>query len=384
MNLSFSLTRTLTYPTLMRILPALLQAESVVFLGSPSQLLCRGTPQQLAELESRLAATLMPLDVEWESDSVVAAAQDADDRQLFALSTSVLTVVLPDACALPYELLTALMGWDVELRAMRRLSSAGDKNELAMELYLDSPDDCAGLRAALPALSQRYTVDLLLTPSESKRPRRRLIAFDMDSTLLRCEVIDELAARVGAGEAVADITARAMRGELDFRSSFRERMAKLRGLPEPVLQSVAETLPLMPGAMPLLRTLRAQGHYAVILSGGFDYFARHLQQLLGFHEVHANALQIDGGELTGEVNGEIVDGDRKVALLREIAAAQGFDERDTVAVGDGANDLPMLAAAGLGVAFHPKPVVRKAAQCSLEHADLTGLLYVLGVARGDF
>lgn len=382
MNVSFSLTRTLSYPTLMHVLPALLEAESVVFGAAPSQLLCRGTAVQLAKLESQLASALLPLDVEWESQSVDSRVRAGESQPLFLHSNYVLTVVLPDTGTLPHELLTGLMEWDVELRAMRRLSPAGARDELALELYLDSNDNCLALGKALASLSQHYGVDLILAPSDSKRPRRRLIAFDMDSTLIRCEVIDELAARAGVGDEVAAVTARAMRGELDFSSSFRERLAKLRGLPVTTLSSVARALPLMPGAASLLRTLRAQGHYTVILSGGFDYFAEHLQEQLGFHEVHANALQTDHRALTGEVLGAIVDGDRKVALLRDIAKAQGFDMGDTVTVGDGANDLPMLAAAGLGVAFHGKPLVREQAACRVDYGDLTSLLYVLGVARG--
>jgi phosphoserine phosphatase len=205
----------------------------------------------------------------------------------------------------------------------------------------------------------------------------------MDSTLIECEVIDELAARAGVGDEVAAITARAMRGELDFRSSFRERMSRLRGLPASEIDIVASQLPVMPGAASLLRVLRAQGHHTVILSGGFDFFARRLQQQLGFHEVHANRLEIADGQLTGCVRGEIIDGARKAQLLEETAVAQGFALEDTVAVGDGANDLPMLAMAALGVAFHAKPLVRESACCALNYGDLSALLFILGVPQPD-
>ncbi|MFK7829674.1 MAG: phosphoserine phosphatase SerB [Congregibacter sp.] len=381
MDVSFSLISTFSQPTLTRLLPALLQAESVVFDGAASQLLCRGTSGQLEQVEVQLAAELKSLQIDWESHSATPETNDSGDIPLYELSALVLTILSSDSNMLPHELLAGLVEWDVELRAMRRLSPAGAQDELALELYLDSADNGARLRKVLPALSQHHGVDLVLAASDSKRPRRRMLAFDMDSTLIRCEVIDELAARAGVGEAVAAVTARAMRGELDFCSSFRERLASLEGLPSATLASVAESLPLMPGVVSLLRTLKAQGHYTVILSGGFDYFAKCLQQQLGFDEVHANTLQLNNDVLTGDVIGVIVDGERKVALLQEIAAAQGIEMRDTVAVGDGANDLPMLAAAGLGVAFHPKPLVREKAGCSVEHADLTSLLYVLGVPR---
>jgi len=249
-----------------------------------------------------------------------------------------------------------------------------------LRLHLPSLTDsaaCDALRSELRPLAEEACADLCLLDAAAARPRRRLVAFDMDSTLIQCEVIDELAAMAGVREEVAAVTARAMRGELDFCSSFRERMAKLRGLPEARLVELREALPIMPGADELLPRLKALGHDTVLLSGGFDFFARRLQERFGLDEVHANRLHIDSGALTGEVEGAIVDGARKEALLGEIAARRGFAPEDTVAVGDGANDLPMLAAAGLGVAFHAKPLVRERATHAITHAPLDALLYLL-------
>ncbi|MEM7692646.1 MAG: phosphoserine phosphatase SerB, partial [Pseudomonadota bacterium] len=221
--------------------------------------------------------------------------------------------------------------------------------------------------------------DVVAFPSSSKRPRRRLLVFDMDSTLIECEVIDELAKLAGAREAVASITARAMRGELDFQSSFRERMRQLSGLSENALQQVAQHLPVMPGAETLFRQLRLQGHHTAILSGGFDFFAAHLQGKLGINEVYANELDIQNGLLSGETRGAIVDGERKLLLLRELAEREDFDLLDTVAVGDGANDLPMISAAGLGVAFHAKTIVQERSPAFVNRAGLDALLAVLGM-----
>ncbi|CAN0282565.1 unnamed protein product, partial [Chrysoparadoxa australica] len=190
---------------------------------------------------------------------------------------------------------------------------------------------------------------------------RRLIVFDMDSTLIREEVIDELAREAGVGEQVVEITEATMRGELDFRESLRKRVSLLEGLPETVLEKVASQLHLNDGADRLIKQLRELGFKTAILSGGFDYFGNHLREKLGIDYVYANKLEIVDGKLTGKVLGDIVDADRKAALLAQLAAEQGLTLQQTIAVGDGANDLKMLGIAGMGVAFHAKPVVRESA-----------------------
>ncbi|MDH4572539.1 phosphoserine phosphatase SerB [Salinicola acroporae] len=244
-------------------------------------------------------------------------------------------------------------------------------------------DDSVSLREKVLALSERFGVDVALQRSNAWRRHRRLVCFDMDSTLIQAEVIDELARRHGVYEEVASVTERAMRGEIDFQQSFRERMSKLEGLDESVLAEIAESLPLMPGLERLMRYLKRLGYRTAILSGGFTYFARHLQQRLGFDEIHANELVIRDGKVTGEVAEPIVDAGRKAMMLRQIAEREGWDLAQTVAVGDGANDLEMLAVAGLGVAFHAKPLVRRQAQQSVSTLGLDGLLYLLGYSEAE-
>jgi len=235
------------------------------------------------------------------------------------------------------------------------------------------------MRAAFLELAQEHGVDIAFQADDVYRRNRRLIAFDMDSTLIQVEVINELAAAAGVGEQVAEITEAAMRGELDFDGSFRKRLSLLEGLDESVLQGIAETLPLSEGAERLFAILRTLGYKTAIISGGFQYFGRHLQKLLGVDYVLANELEVVDGKVTGKVKGEIVNGERKAAFLRELAAKENIDLRQVIAVGDGANDLPMLALAGLGIAFRAKPVVRQSADHAMTVSGLDGILYLIGV-----
>ena len=235
------------------------------------------------------------------------------------------------------------------------------------------------MQKAFMALASKGEVDISLQEDNMYRRCRRLICFDMDSTLIRTEVIDELADRAGVGEQVREITERAMRGEIDFCESFRERVALLKGLPESVMADIAEKLPITEGVDRMMNVLRRAGYKTAILSGGFTYFGRYLQQKFGFDYVYANELEIGpDGKLTGRYVGEIVDGRRKAELLRVMAQALQIDLMQTIAVGDGANDLPMLSTAGLGIAFHAKPKVKANASQSISTIGIDGVLYFLG------
>ncbi|MGQ7260292.1 phosphoserine phosphatase SerB [Vreelandella sp. V005] len=243
--------------------------------------------------------------------------------------------------------------------------------------------DIDDVRHAALLLSETLGVDIVIQEDLRDQIQPRLVCFDMDSTLIKAEVIDELARRHGVGEEVAEVTERAMRGELDFKASFRERMSKLAGLDENVLADIAAELPLMEGVERLLTNLKRLGYRTAILSGGFTYFALHLQKTLGFDEVHANELVIENGKVTGEVSEPIVDAERKAELLEAIARREGFTLGQTIAVGDGANDLKMLAKAGMGVAFRAKPMVRAQARQAISTAGLDGVLYLLGYHQRD-
>ena len=245
--------------------------------------------------------------------------------------------------------------------------------------FEDGRDREAAMKAEYRALADAYSVDIVFRRASEYGRERRLFVFDMDSTLIQGETIDELAKLAGVGDGVVAVTAAAMRGEIPFPESFRRRLGLLNGLPEATAMQVLERIPLMEGAERLFRTLKARGAKTAVLSGGFTFFGAHLQQKLGLDFVHANVLHVRDGVVTGEVQGRIVDGAYKAELLVEIAAREGIPLEEVVAVGDGANDLPMLGLAGMGVAFHAKPVVRASAKYAMTHVGLDGLLYLLGI-----
>ncbi len=245
------------------------------------------------------------------------------------------------------------------------------------------PRDINSMRAQFLTVASELGVDIAFQRDSAFRRNRRLVAFDMDSTLIEAEVIDELARHAGVGEEVAAITEQAMRGEIDFTESFKRRVALLKGLDESVLETIAEELPITEGAERLIGALRALGYKTAILSGGFTYFGRYLQKKLGIDYVYANELSIENGKVTGEVVGEVVDGQRKAKLLKAIAQQEGLDLEQVIAVGDGANDLPMLSIAGLGIAFRAKPLVKQTAEQAISNLGLDGILYLLGVRDRD-
>ena len=246
-----------------------------------------------------------------------------------------------------------------------------------------APADTSALRAEFLKAASDLDVDIAFQKDDIFRRNRRLVVFDMDSTLIEAEVIDELAKEAGVGEQVSEITELAMQGEIDFNESFRRRMALLKGLDVSVLDGIAERIPMTEGAEELVTNLKALGFKTAILSGGFTYFASRLQKQLGFDYVYANELDICDGKVTGEVKGAIVNGERKAELLREIAEKEGIQLEQTIAVGDGANDLPMLSIAGLGIAFRAKPLVRQSAKQAISTLGLDGILYLIGFRDRD-
>ena len=246
-----------------------------------------------------------------------------------------------------------------------------------------TPKDEKAMRSCFLRIATELDVDISIQEDNAFRRTRRLVCFDMDSTLIEAEVIDELAKHAGVGDQVADITESAMRGEIDFQESFRQRMALLKGLSGEVLAQIADELPIMDGAERLFKNLRLYGFKIAILSGGFTYFGEFLQKKLGVDYVYANTLDLENGKLTGKVVEPIIDGNKKAELLNKIAKQERINRQQIVAVGDGANDLPMLSEAGLGIAFRAKPLVRESAKQVLSTHGLDSILYLLGFNDKD-
>ena len=272
-------------------------------------------------------------------------------------------------------------------RLSGRVSVDEESNESAKACVAfsvrDMQADESDVRTALLTLASDLGVDIAFQRDDIYRRNRRLVVFDMDSTLIEAEVIDELAKEAGVGEQVSEITESAMRGEIDFNESFKRRVALLKGLDESVLERVAARLKMTEGAERLVSQLKRTGYKTAILSGGFTYFAKYLQSRLGFDYIYANELDIQDGKVTGEVVGTVVNGERKAELLRDIAQREGLCLEQTIAVGDGANDLPMLSIAGLGIAFRAKPLVRENAKQSISTLGLDGILYLIGFRDRD-
>jgi len=294
-------------------------------------------------------------------------------RRLYANYLAIVTKIIFDN-NLNIDMITRLSG----RQSLKNPDPKTRRSALQFEVS-GKPRNVDQMREELFKVSLSQPVDVAVQEDDLFRRNRRLILFDMDSTLIQCEVIDELAKRAGVGKQVAEITESAMRGELDFKESFRRRMRLLKGMPESVLTDIADNLPVTEGAPRLISNLKRLGYKVGILSGGFTYFARKLQKELGIDYVHANELDFKDGRLTGEVVGDIVDGNRKAELLQEIARKEGLNLKQVIAVGDGANDIPMLKLAGLGVAFHAKPKVKEQAKVGISTLGLDGVLYLLGV-----
>ena len=265
-----------------------------------------------------------------------------------------------------------------------RLDSSAQDIKACIEFSVrGTPIDMVAMKASFLDLAPNLGVDIAFQEDNIYRRTRRLVCFDMDSTLIQTEVIDELAIRAGVGEKVIKITEAAMRGEINFVDSFKQRLSLLKGLDEKVMIEIAEKLPLTEGAEKLFKVLKKYGFKTAILSGGFTYFGKHLQNKLGIDYVFANNLEIEDGKLTGNYLGEIVDGAKKAELLKAIAFKEDIHLEQTVAVGDGSNDLPMINIAGLGIAFHAKPVVKQNAQHSISTTGLDAILFLMGFRERD-
>ena len=264
------------------------------------------------------------------------------------------------------------------------LHKGGETARACVELSVRGyPLDLDTMKERFMEISQELGVDISYQEDNIYRRNRRLVVFDMDSTLIQQEVIDELAREAGVYQEVSHVTELAMRGELDFKQSLARRVALLKGLDSATLDKVADRLVLTEGAERLLHALKTFGYKTAVLSGGFTYFGQRLQKRLGLDYVYANELEIVDGRLTGKVVGTIVDGNRKAELLEEIAEKERISLEQVIAVGDGANDLPMLRVAGLGIAFHAKPLVKRSARQSISTLGLDGILYLLGVKDTD-
>ena len=270
------------------------------------------------------------------------------------------------------------------VEALRNAWGGGDATWLAPDEAAEFPvAEVPGNRWEVWADLQAQGVDMVVVPAANRR--KRMLLADMDSTMIQQECIDELADAAGVGDRVKQITARAMNGELDFEAALTERVGLLEGLPEGVIAEVLrDRITLMPGGPALLATMRAQGAYAALVSGGFTAFTAQIAARLGFDENRANTLLAENGTLTGEVGRPILGREAKVQALREITGRLGLSPDDVIAVGDGANDLGMLGLAGMGVALHAKPVVAAECDVRINHGDLTALLYLQGFADEDF
>ena len=284
--------------------------------------------------------------------------------------------------------ITAKYGLNIDhidrLSGRMPLDTPADKGKGCIEFSVrGEAADPQALRAEFLSVAHELNVDIAFQEDSLFRRNRRLAVFDMDSTLIEAEVIDELAKAAGVGEHVSEITERAMAGELDFRASFKERLALLKGLDVSVLDSIGASLRLTEGAETLFAELKRLGYKTAILSGGFTYFAKQLQAKLGIDYVFANELEVVDGKCTGVAIEPIVDAQRKADLLKELAHKEGLRLEQTIAVGDGANDLPMLAIAGLGVAFRAKPLVKQSAKQAISTLGLDGVLYLLGFRDRD-
>jgi len=312
------------------------------------------------------------------------ASQSGDQRRIITLLGRKLTAV--QLAKVTSALADNNLNIDVITRLSARviLDDPASLPKACIQFTVSGPlADPVQFRSQLFKISEKTGIDISFHVDDIYRHARRLVVFDMDSTLIQGEVINILAQHAGAGDQVAEITAAAMNGEMDFKDSFARRVALLKGLDERVLSEVAQKLPLTEGAERVITTLKRLGYKIGIISGGFDYFGEYLQKRLGLDYVFANVLEIKDGKVSGNITGDIIDGPRKADILKTIARVENISLQQTIAVGDGANDLPMISIAGLGIAYHAKPVVKENAEKSISNIGLDGLLYLMGISERE-
>lgn len=295
-------------------------------------------------------------------------------------NVQVFTIIGRDKVGILKAITNALANFRVRIERMHHLARG---EFVALELWVDASElrDLGLLKEVIQKTCDEVGFDTIIQPDSPFRQRRRLVVFDMDSTIIEGEVIDELARAARVDDRVSEITRRAMEGQLDFEQALRQRVALLKGLPESVLKEVADSMRLTPGAEEVTRTLKAMGFKLALISGGFTYFANRLKERLGFDYVYANELEIRQGRVTGRLKGPIIDKEAKGRILQEIAAQEGIPLEEVVAIGDGANDEIMLRNAGIGIAFNAKEILKKVADGRLTHSNLMGLLYCLGATE---
>ena len=340
----------------------------------------------IAACFSRLREAVEKLGMSIEFDAV-----SGDDYQHWISEQGkprhILTLLVRKVSAEHINAVTSLAAqYGLNIDKITRLSgrvplNADEQSKACVEFSMRGElSDQIKVRRALLELTNTLDMDIAYQEDDMFRRNRRLVVFDMDSTLIEAEVIDELAKVAGVGAEVSAITELAMQGEIDFDESFRRRVALLSGLNESALQQIADTLQLTEGAETLISTLKRLGYKTAILSGGFSYFANQLRDQLGFDYVYANQLDIHAGVVTGEVVGDIINGERKAELLKDIAQREDIALEQVIAIGDGANDLPMLSVAGLGIAFRAKPIVKASARQSISTLGLDSIIYLLGIS----
>ena len=345
-------------------------------------------PQQVDQniLFSRVSEKLETLGMSIELSAVDADAYDAWTKEQ-GKPRHIVTLLVRKVKAEHISAVTELVTqYGLNIDKITRLSGRvplekeTEQSKACVEFSLRGDlDDAQIVRRSLLELATTLNIDIAYQEDDMFRRNRRLVVFDMDSTLIEAEVIDELAKVAGVGDQVSAITESAMRGEIDFNESFERRVALLKGLDEAALELVAGQLKMTEGAETLMVTLKRLGYKTAILSGGFKYFGNKLRDKLGFDYVYANDLDIEDGIVTGKVTGQIVDGNRKAELLKDIARRENIALEQVIAVGDGANDLPMLSIAGLGIAFRAKPLVKASARQSISILGLDSILYLLGI-----